>query len=111
MQHVILLLSVMIGIHKKTDKLGSRPDYVISESHTKECSGFIGEEFKLSGRFNDTVFVNMPGEFVPLNGAATIATIEALGIPADAARKALSHIHIKRQSGHDLSHRRPKCMH
>ena len=82
------------GVHKKTDKLGSRPDYAISEPHTKECNGFIGEEFKLSGRFNDTVFVNMPGEFVPLNGAATIATIEALGIPADAARKALSHIHI-----------------
>ncbi len=82
------------GVHEKTEKLGTTPDYVISDQHTKESNGFIGEEFKLSGKIDDTVFVNMPGKFVPLNGAATIATIEALGIPSDAAKKALSQIHI-----------------
>lgn len=82
------------GVHEQTEKLGCTPDYIISDQRTKEYNGFIGEEFKLSGTLDDTIFVNMPGEFVPLNGSATIATIDALGIPTAAAKEALSKIHI-----------------
>ena len=80
--------------HAATAKLGSTPDYVIGKQRTRERNGLIGEEFNLSGKLDDEVYVNMPGEFAALNAAATIAAVDALGLPASAAKEALSHIHI-----------------
>lgn len=80
--------------HAATAKLGSTPDYVIGKQRTRERNGLIGEEFNLSDKLDDEVYVNMPGEFAALNAAATIAAVDALGLPASAAKEALSHIHI-----------------
>lgn len=82
------------NIHKSTDKLPNNPDYIIQNQRTTTQDDKIGESFELIGKLSAEVFVNMPGDFVPLNAAATIATLNELGLNVESAISVLKNIHI-----------------
>lgn len=80
--------------HKATSKLPDSPDYIIKDRQMLASYDSVGESFKIAGKIDAEVFVNMPGEFVPLNATATIATLNELGINIDGALEVLKNIHI-----------------
>lgn len=73
---------------------GNTTDYRISDEETYRTDGIAGERFRLSGRCSTEIAVGLPGDFAAINATAAIAATYELGIPRDAAHRALAKIHI-----------------
>jgi len=78
-----------------TYSVNGNGDYNASdlELYTKE--GVLGINYKLTGRINDNVLVDMPGEFTAHNSLAAIAVADLMKVPSDKIKSILENIKVR----------------
>ena len=70
-------------------------DYKASEHILYSRDGHLGIEYKLSGKRNGDVLVNLPGTFSIYNSLAAIAVADLMGVPFDKICEILKTIKVK----------------
>lgn len=70
-------------------------DYKASELKLYSKDGVLGIEYKLSGRLNEDIVVDMPGEFTAHNSLAAIAVADSMGVPSDRIKGILDKIKVR----------------
>lgn len=78
-----------------TYSLEGEGDYKASQLKLYSKDGVLGIEYRLSGRLNETVVVDMPGEFTAHNSLAAIAVADSMGVPADRIQGILESIKVR----------------
>ncbi len=70
-------------------------DYMASDIHNLWESNIIGVTFRLSGKMNATIDINMPGSFNVENALVAIAMTAELGIGQEAILAGLQKVYVK----------------
>lgn len=77
-------------------KIENKPlSYIISGETKETRDGDPGIRFRVAGKLQGEFFVGLPGIFNAENALAALAVMNECGIPEDAMRKAIEHVHIK----------------
>ena len=70
-------------------------DYVASDIELKKEHGALGVEYRVSGKENFDVEVNVPGQFSVYNSLTAIAICHHFGVSQATIQKALTHVSVK----------------
>ncbi len=78
-----------------TYSIEDESDYRGSELKLYSKEGVLGIEYKLSGKMDENIVVDMPGEFTAHNSLAAIAVADSMGVPADRIKSILEDIKVR----------------
>ncbi len=75
--------------------INGQGDYQASELKLYDRQGVLGIEYKLSGKLQGDMVVDMPGEFTAHNSLAAIAVADLMKVPEDNIRTILETIKVR----------------
>ena len=78
-----------------TYSLDKAADYKASGLKLYSQDGVLGIEYQLSGKIQDNIVVDMPGEFTVHNSLAAIAVADLMGVPVDRIKNILESIKVR----------------
>ncbi len=78
-----------------TYSINQPADYKASDLKLYTRAGVLGIEYKLSGRLDENIVVDMPGEFTAHNSLAAIAVADLMKVPADKIKNILESINVR----------------
>ncbi len=81
--------------NKVTYSLNGEGDYKASDLKLYSRDGVLGIEYKLSGRLQENILVDMPGEFTAHNSLAAIAVADMMKVPMDQIKNILENIKVR----------------
>lgn len=70
-------------------------DYQAEALKLYERDGCLGITYRLEGKYQEEVIVNLPGEFSVYNSLSAIAVAKEMGVPMEKILEILQNIHVK----------------
>lgn len=86
---------VTYGIDDAGTDSGSKADYSASDWRLYQEEGHLGIEYRLSGKTEGKMVVNIPGRFSIYNSLSAVAVANEMGVPMDTIQKVLADIKVR----------------